>query len=87
MVSSFLNQIANSVFLSPVGRSSSSSSSSREGGQVVRPPRRLRRFRRSTTMATDDRREIVLPSLGEAGEVFNAVVTSLLNAVTVYKYQ
>ena len=35
----------------------------------------------------DDTREVVLPSLGEAGEVFNAVVTSLLNAVTIYKYQ
>ena len=84
MVSSFLNQIANSVFLSPVGRSSSSSR--REESQVR--PRNHRRFRRSTvTTVMNDTREIVLPSLGEAGEVFNAVVTSLLNAVTIYKYQ
>ena len=86
MVSSFLNQIANSVFLSPVGRSSSSSSSRREESQVR--PRNHRRFRRSTvTTVMNDTREIVLPSLGEAGEVFNAVVTSLLNAVTIYNYQ
>ena len=38
-------------------------------------------------MMSDTREEIVLPSLGEAGEVVNAVAAALLNAVTVYKFQ
>ena len=38
-------------------------------------------------MMNGAREEIVLPSLGEAGEVVNAVATALLNAVTVYKFQ
>ena len=114
MVSSFLNQLANSVFLSPVGRRSSGGDGG-EGG-LVRPRRGHRLSRRSSTMQvchffdinnnrqiitcslfvlkqrptmmmSDTREEIVLPSLGEAGEIVNAVATALLNAVTVYKFQ
>ena len=38
-------------------------------------------------MMRDTRQEVVLPSLGEAGEVVNAVATAVLNAVTIYKLQ
>ena len=49
MVSSFLNQLANSVFLSPVGRRSNGGDDA-EGG-LVRPRRGHRRLsRRSSTM-------------------------------------
>ena len=48
MVSSFLNQLANSVFLSPVGRRSNVGDGA-EGG-LVRPRRGHRLSRRSSTM-------------------------------------
>ena len=48
MVSSFLNQLANSVFLSPVGRRSNGGGG--EGGGLVRPRHGHRISRRSSTV-------------------------------------
>ena len=73
MVSTFLDHVSANLF----GISRGNNSTIRDGPKVLLENNPSRR----------KKREVVLSSFGEAGEIVNDIAKTVLNAVTIWKYQ
>lgn len=78
MVSTFLDHVSANLF--GISRSGGDNATAGDNDGGKKSSTDLRSSRRN-------RREVILSSFGEAGEIVNDVAKTVLNAVTVWKYQ